>query len=451
MLRPFRFYSIASFAAILAAALLLAALYHRAAIDEIEQVVKHHNLLLAHGMASTLRPELADYLGRTGDADAAELASARLPEHLATAFEALLEDASVARIKIYNRHGTVVYSTTPSQIGESSSVEHHDGFQTAIAGHAISYQYLHDGFTAPDDDSAERDNTVETYVPIRLSSAGPVAGVLEIYTDAGALVKANERATYQLIVGSGVILFTLYLALLLVVRHARGIIEAQQKTIAERNATLEMLSARLMNNEEGDKKRIATDLHEGVAQLLSAIKMHIECLAGTAADRQTLDTIVPAVQDAIREVRELALELHPPSLDEIGLLPTLDTLCRRFEELHPRVRLEKQISLSEQRPSPAMKAVIYRVVAAALRGLAADAEDGRVRLELRQQGRAMVLEIELAGRAGGKATATADGARFLEVQERTVLSGGNFALQRLAGGGVHLRVAWDESRLPETV
>ena len=69
--------------------------------------------------------------------------------------------------------------------------------------------------------------------------------------------------------GAILILSALYAVLILIVRRANNTIELQQRTIRERTETLELLSAQMLKTEESHKKKIAFELHEGVAQTLA--------------------------------------------------------------------------------------------------------------------------------------------------------------------------------------
>ena len=123
------------------------------------------------------------------------------------------------------------------------------------------------------DKETEEDNLVQSYVPVRRRPTEPVAGVFEIYTDVNSLVAEAERAEIKLVAITILILAALYAMLLMIVRKARDIIAAQQQTIQDKNAVLEELSRRNLRREERDRKKAADDLHEGLAQTLSAIKL----------------------------------------------------------------------------------------------------------------------------------------------------------------------------------
>jgi signal transduction histidine kinase len=236
-------------------------------------------------------------------------------------------------------------------------------------------------------------------------------------------------------------------------RHATRIIDSQQKTIRDRTATLEMLSAQMLTSGEIEKKRIAFDLHEGLAQTLSAIKTFIENSREKGrngeSNTESLERIVPVLRGAISEVQAIATELRPSSLDGLGLLATIRWFCREFEQLHPGKPIEHDLALEESEIPPTLKIVLYRIIESTMKNRVFYADADRVKLDLRLTDRAIVLSIE-ASPADSTYAATTTLApasdlqlQFAEARERTILSGGTFSIGRNASGGVSLQCSWD--------
>lgn len=273
MFKLLRFYSIASLLAVLATALLIAMFYREVAIQGIMQLAERSNLTLARTALNSVRPVLIDYLDAAAQPGLVDVSHRPPPPELATAIQSLMRESAVVRIKIYNRHGVVAFSTKTSQIGIDQ--RNNPGFISAINGRVADTLVYRDTFNSYDA-VTEEDNLMQTYIPIRASATDPVQGVFEIYTDVNHLVHQNERIEFIILTGSLLILTALYAALLLVVRRAHTIIKSQHQTIRERTETLEILSARMLKSEESNKKKIAVELHEGLAQTLSAIKLNLE-------------------------------------------------------------------------------------------------------------------------------------------------------------------------------
>jgi signal transduction histidine kinase len=349
----------------------------------------------------------------------------------------------VVKIKLYDRHGTVAFSTQSSQIGRKQG--DNPGFRKAINGQVASSLLYRDTFNRFDGTTAE-DNLMQTYIPLRDGRDAPPLGVFEIYTDINPLVRENERNLIIILIGAEIILALLYAVLVLLVRRARNIIDAQQQTIQERTAVLETLSAQLMNNEEQQKKKIAIDLHEGLAQTLSAVKMNVESsrhkFDASKTGAFSLEPVVQVLKTAIQEVRSIATELRPSSLDDLGLLPTINWLSREFEKQHPGNRIELDISLQEQEVPVALKIVIYRAIESAFKNIGQQSDASRTRLILRLFGKTLTLMIDTRMPAPGSEKTPDLYQRFSEMQERTTLSGGVFSATRNGGNSFILCATW---------
>lgn len=445
MFKLLRFYAIASFISIFITAALLTLFYRQVTIQWISQLAERGNLALAQTALNAVKPELVDYLSSATKGISPEATTPELPPALATMLKNLMLETSVVRVKIYDRNGMVTFSTRAEQIGAKQS--DNTGFRSALNGKAAANLIYRDAFNFFDK-ATEADNLLQTYIPVRGTPGQPILGVFEIYTDVNELVRDNSRMLLIFLVGAEVMLALLYAVLVLVVRRARNVIEAQQQTIQERTSELETLSRRLMKSEELQKKKIATDLHEGLAQTLSAIKANVESsrqrIGADDENTKSLESIVPVIQSAIQEVRSIATELRPSSLDDLGLIPTLNWFCREFTRLHPEMQIEREIELLEEEIPAALKIVIFRIIEMTLENIAQYSQTDRVGLVLRLDDGAVTLEISDApSEPSLHPSLTPDPQlRFAEMRERTTLSYGVFSVTREQAGGVMLHAAW---------
>jgi PAS domain S-box-containing protein len=246
--------------------------------------------------------------------------------------------------------------------------------------------------------------------------------------------------------------------------------------IRERTGALEMLSAKMLSGDEMEKKKLAFGLHEGLAQTLITIKMRIEYklaqFAASKAHDESLASIIPLLQSVIKDVQAIATGLRPSSLDELGLLPTIDWFCREFERLHPAIGVEEEISVHEKDVPAPLKIVIYRIIESAFTNIARYESTDRIALALQLEHGVITLAIDDTSQDSRYAATTerdtdsdpharfgeaqADRrrarraerrdsdlqARFGEAKERTTLSGGSFTIARSKAGGVTLRASW---------
>jgi signal transduction histidine kinase len=205
----------------------------------------------------------------------------------------------------------------------------------------------------------------------------------------------------------------------------------------------------LLEGDELQKKKIAADLHEGLAQTLSAIKVNVEnsrLKNSFDASAQSLGAIVPVLQHAIHEVRTIATELRPSSLDDLGLLPTLRWFCREFERRHPAISIQREISLAETNIPPLLKIDIYRIIESVFKNIAKYSHTDRISLALHLADTHIHLLIGdtptvLPAIAPAEPGIEAQ-FRFAEMKERTALSGGAFSTMLEDTGWVTLRASW---------
>jgi signal transduction histidine kinase len=437
MNRMLRLYGLTSLLGVVLAAALIFFFVRKVATDHMVELAQRSNVALAQGVLGFVRQDLAEFLEQS---DAGQ-GPGKLPAGLADAVNDLMSNPAVVRVKLYGGSGLVLFSTRFDEAGRRE--DSNPGFTSAMAGSVAS---------AFDGD----DNLIRSYIPVRRAPTEPIVGAFEICTDANPLIGRTERAELQMLAAVGAILALLYLALLWVVRGASRVIENQQQTIRERTATLELLSAQMLSSEEEEKRRIALELHEGLAQTLCSVKVHLEDRLERLRDERGApadEGVIRILQSAIDDVRSLASRLRPSSLDELGLLPTLDWLCDNYERLHPQSRVERDFTLREEDTPAPLRIVLYRVVESALANIARHSASGRIDVGLGAAGEAIVLTLEHSprdtGYLGNVLRPAERAASFAKIQEQVALSGGSFELKYNGARGVSLRASWMRVSLEE--
>jgi len=450
MFRLLRYFSVTSLVAFLAALVALVWFYRQVAVEGISHIAERSNVALARTTLTSLSPLLLDYLRATEDLQPESIAHYPRPPELSSTVGSLLVDRTVIRINLFNRQGTVIYSNRDAQVGSRQHLN--EGFRAAIRGNVANSLVYRDSFNSFDG-GTEDENLMQTYLPVRDGPNGPVHGVFEIYTDVDHLARQTERTEFMTLFGALAILSTMYAVVVFIVWRAGRLMERQQETIRERSSALETLSAHMLRNEESYKRKIALDLHEGLAQTLSGIKLHVENIK--AHDRQdsprrpAVDAIIPALQGAIRDVESIARELRPASIDDFGLLLTLQLLCRAVEQRNPSIVIDQQITLQEADIPAHLKITLYRIVTSVLDDMARQPLAGRITLALWCDGKALSLMIDDS--PPGARDSTAIPLANIDPQQRqglarmealTTLSGGTFMASHHAAGGATLYACW---------
>jgi hypothetical protein len=165
-----RSFSITSLAAIAIIAIALILFHRQVSIAAITTLGEENNKALANIILNSLRSPLAAYLESVAQTTGKDAPRPRLTPDLEQAIQDALKDTRVVRLKLYSRHGIVVFSTLPSQIGRDQS--DNPGFIAAMGGEVGSKFPFRDslGFLSK---KTDQDNLVSSYLPVRSSSSIP--------------------------------------------------------------------------------------------------------------------------------------------------------------------------------------------------------------------------------------------------------------------------------------
>ncbi len=164
---------------------------------------------------------------------------------------------------------------------------------------------------------------------------------------------------------------------------------------------LHALAGRLMHAQDDERRRIAQLLHETTAQDLAALKMHLARLNRTAnqlsaSDRAALTDSIALAEQAITEIRTLSYLLHPPFLDEAGLLSALRWYAAGFAQ-RSGIKVDLELPDRFQRPPLDTETALFRIVQEALINIHRHAGSETARIRLQGNAETLVLEIEDRG------------------------------------------------------
>jgi two-component system sensor histidine kinase UhpB len=204
------------------------------------------------------------------------------------------------------------------------------------------------------------------------------------------------------------------------------------------------LATQVVEAQEGERKRIARELHDDTAQVLFAQLLRLTALKTSPHQeiRDLAGNLESMTVEAIEGVRRLALELRPPALDDLGLREALAGLAQRFTENdHVDVRL--QITGPRDRLAPEVELVLYRVAQEALTNVVKHARAGHATMSLRRDGQSVELTVadDGVGYAPEPDRERDEGGLGLGVfgmVERTMLVGGQLAIRRLVPHGTQV-------------
>ena len=206
-------------------------------------------------------------------------------------------------------------------------------------------------------------------------------------------------------------------------------------------ARLRRLTMRLEAAKEQERKHIARELHDEFGQALTAAKINLQLARsgphGEAADRRILDALA-TVERLIGQVRALSLDLRPPLLDELGLLPALGAYLEAVAE---RSGLKISTRLPEALPWTANERdiVVFRIVQEAVTNALRHAGADRMQVEIASVAGGVRLRMHDDGRGFDPATvgsgAGSGGFGLFGMRERAYDLGGRWTLRSAPGQG----------------
>ena len=218
-----------------------------------------------------------------------------------------------------------------------------------------------------------------------------------------------------------------------------------EQALRESADRLQLLSRRLLEVQEEERRHLARELHDEFGQLLATITLQLHAaktVAGEAA-RSILEECMSILQRGGDQVRSLALELRPTMLDTAGLDATLRWLASQHEQ-RTGIATEVVGHLNEVPGEVAIAA--FRVIQEALTNVLRHAQAQHIRIELSQNGGAMELLVRDDG-VGFDVAKTLDWAAnrghfgLLGMKERVQILGGYLEVDSKPGFGTRIRLS----------
>jgi PAS domain S-box-containing protein len=221
--------------------------------------------------------------------------------------------------------------------------------------------------------------------------------------------------------------------------------EAKRK---EYSRKLQVLSRRLVEAQETERRNIARELHDEIGQALTVMQLNLQAMLlspGTEVALPRLNETLEVVERVLEQVHDISLDLRPSILDDLGLEPALRWYTGRQAAL-VELKVKFHADRLEQRLDPMIETECFRVAQEALTNVVRHAqakvvtvvlrkEDGQLHLRVRDDGvgfdMALVREQAVRGTSLG----------LLSMEERASLAGGGLEFKSIPGQGTEVH-AW---------
>jgi two-component system NarL family sensor kinase len=342
---------------------------------------------------------------------------------------------SVVRVKLWSRDGRILYSDEPAIVGKRFGL---GGEELALFTEGGSDAELSDLAQPENRYERQEGKLLEAHTVIRTPNGTPV--LFETYQRFDALSASGQRLLRALAPTLGAALAVL---LLLQVPLSWSLARRLQRGHRERERLLE----RAIEASDGERRRIAADLHDGVVQDLAGVAFGLAPLAADA-ERRGADAEATALREStarlrhgVRALRTLLVEIHPPSLESAGLEATLHDLLSPLAA----AGVATELDVDDRAATGSADPLVYRVAREALRNVAAHAAASQVRVVVASEAAGRVrLTVVDDGRgfdADRRAERAADGHVGLTLLEDLVVQrGGSLTVASAPGEGTTVRL-----------
>ncbi len=221
------------------------------------------------------------------------------------------------------------------------------------------------------------------------------------------------------------------------------------EAVHQQKEQLRRLNLELTRIQENERRQLAQELHDEMGQTLTAITMDLITVRQLLPSetpplaQERLAEALELTERTLEQIRELSLNLRPPMLDDLGLIPTLRWYINRYAR---RVQVETVLEAEgmEDRLPADLETTIYRVLQEALTNVARHAQAGRVWVRLERQADRILAQVADDGRGFDvqsvlAADNGAQGMGLVGMQERVSLAGGTLQIESEPGKGTVVR------------
>jgi PAS domain S-box-containing protein len=224
-------------------------------------------------------------------------------------------------------------------------------------------------------------------------------------------------------------------------------VQERTKELEKANKERVGILHQLVTAQEGERKRIARELHDQLGQEMTVLRLKLDILKKVCADNEELRRQVDEIQKVARqldlEVDFLAWKMRPTVLDDVGIVAALDQFVRQWSA-HFNIPADFDAKrFSKTRLAPEVETNFYRIAQEALNNIYKHAQASRVNVSLEPRNGDVVLIIEDNGIGfePDEQISIEKGMGIVGMGERAALIGGKLEIESTAGVGTTIYVS----------
>ncbi|HET6960251.1 MAG TPA: PAS domain S-box protein [Vicinamibacterales bacterium] len=220
-----------------------------------------------------------------------------------------------------------------------------------------------------------------------------------------------------------------------VVSIIRNVTEAKRALALNRD-----LIGKLIASQEDERHRIARELHDDVSQKIALLSIGIDQLAKTfATDRQQFSELSDRVSEIATDIHDLSHELHPSKLQTLGLVESLQLLCRDVSR-QGAVDVIFKRDVFPEAVDPNVALCLYRIAQEALHNVVRHSQARQSEVRLTGDAGSLVLQISDPGVGFDVKSNPREGLGLASMRERVAFLKGELAIHTFPGGGTRIGV-----------
>ena len=217
-------------------------------------------------------------------------------------------------------------------------------------------------------------------------------------------------------------------------------------TIHKHREELKVLTARLFQSQELERKRIARELHDEAGQALTGINFTLDTIGkGLSAEsdstRQLILEVKKQINHTYQDIRRLSYTLHPALLSDLGLEPALDSYMTGIAK-HTEMKIDFKMVGFKKRLNPEIETVLYRLSQEALTNTLKHSGARHFKLSIIKGYPHIIFaaEDDGVGFDSSEFNRHKDTLGLLSMRERASMLGGSFSMRATEGKGTRIRI-----------
>lgn len=206
------------------------------------------------------------------------------------------------------------------------------------------------------------------------------------------------------------------------------------------------MTSLILQAQEDERKRVSRDLHDGVGQALYSILVSLKMLRHSIRDsslQEQMREVEHLTSEAMDEVKQIAFQLRPSVLDDLGFIPALRSQIEKYEHtFHVNISLDVK-GTNQQRYTPEIETALYRIFQEALTNAVKYANTSEIEVQFTHEDdqiRLMIRDHGIGFDPDELSSSDRKGLGLFGIRERAALVGGEADIISKKGEGTVVRV-----------